>query len=190
MMMFSTLVPVLIAVVIGFLMYFKGEVEWSSYLSCVILDYVIPDNYPNSNNDIIKLRNMIKSGNEHTDQGPSSINYIDTSYIPEYNNAQNDTLMLRIYNYDTTNSNKLKKVLIFYFPGAWIVGSVEMVHGICSHFAAATNFIVVNVQYRLAPEYPYPHAFYDAYSSLQWVKKNIHFYGGDMEYIFISGNIA
>ena len=53
---------------------------------------------------------MIDSSN-NLDQGPDNINFIDTYYIPNYENYQDDKLLLRIYNYNTNmlesnNNNK------------------------------------------------------------------------------------
>ena len=106
-----------------------------------------------------------------------------------YKNVRNDYKDDSITDKNNSkNYNKLKKVLIFFFPGAWILGNIESVHGTCKYFATFTDFLVVSVQYRLALEYAYPHAFYDAYAALQWVKHNIYKYGGDSKHIFISGD--
>jgi len=229
---FAAIIPVIVALCISYLIYLKGEVEWSCYLPCIILNFIVPENIINNYDNLINIRKMIDSSG-NLDQGPDNINFIDTYYIPNYENYQDDKLLLRIYNYNmlesnhnnndnnknnnnnsndfnddkmyenvrndykddtitdknnSKNNNKLKKVLIFYFPGAWVFGNIESVHGTCKYFATFTDFLVVSVQYRLAPEYAYPHAFYDAYAALQWVKHNIYKYGGDSKHIFISGD--
>ena len=200
---FTAIIPVIVALCISYLVYYKGEVEWSCYLPCIILKFIVPENVIKNYDNLINIRKMTVDSSSNLDQGPDNINFIDTYYIPNYDNNQDDKLLLRIYNYNTNmlesnnnnknddydfnddkmyenvrndykddtitdkkyskNNNKLKKVLIFFFPGAWILGNIESVHGICKYFANFTDFLVVSVQYRLAPEYAYPHAFYDAY---------------------------
>jgi acetyl esterase len=50
-----------------------------------------------------------------------------------------------------------------------------------------TGFLVVSVDYRLAPEYVYPAALDDAAVALRWVHGNINEYGGDPKTIILAG---
>jgi hypothetical protein len=52
---------------------------------------------------------MIVDSSTYLDQGPHNINFIDTYYIQNYDNYQDDKLLLRIYNYNTNmlESNKI-----------------------------------------------------------------------------------
>ena len=56
--------------------------------------------------------------------------------------------------------------------------------------ALHTGFVVVGIDYSLAPEFPFPRAFDDALHGLQWVKNNIAQYGGNPERIFVTGESA
>lgn len=60
-------------------------------------------------------------------------------------------------------------VLIYYHGGGHMAGSVTVYDPICRKMAIATKHIVVSVDYRLAPECPYPAAVNDAYSALKGV---------------------
>src|ERR1700731_986107 len=53
-------------------------------------------------------------------------------------------------------------VIVFYHGGGGTAGSVEVYDPICRKMAAATGHIVVSVEYRLAPEDPYPAGVTDA----------------------------
>ena len=53
--------------------------------------------------------------------------------------------------------------LLFFHGGGWVTESIDNYERICARLASATNHIVVSVEYRLAPEYPFPTGFYDCY---------------------------
>jgi acetyl esterase len=55
---------------------------------------------------------------------------------------------------------------------------------------ARQGFLVVSVDYRLAPKHPYPAAIADVCAAAVWVKKNIARYGGDPEQITFAGESA
>jgi len=54
-------------------------------------------------------------------------------------------------------------------------------------FVSRGNFILFSVDYRLAPEYPFPTAPNDCYDALQWVFNNAKEYGGDPNKITLAG---
>lgn len=60
--------------------------------------------------------------------------------------------------------NSKKKVLIFFHGGGWVIGNIDSYTTICSHMAKQTGHLVVSVDYRLAPEYPFPAAPEDCYT--------------------------
>lgn len=49
------------------------------------------------------------------------------------------------------------------------------------------NWVMVNIGYRLAPKNPYPTHLIDVKRSLRWIKKNIASFGGDPNFIVLSG---
>lgn len=74
--------------------------------------------------------------------------------------------------------------------GAWCVGRHE-VDGAENVYAAMNkNIVVVSVDYRLAPEHPFPYPLNDSYDGLLWCKENAHLLGVDPERIIISGSSA
>jgi len=56
--------------------------------------------------------------------------------------------------------------------------------------AEKAEAIVVSVDYRLAPEYPFPIPLHDAYDSLVWVYENILQFGGDATRLSVAGDSA
>jgi acetyl esterase/lipase len=62
--------------------------------------------------------------------------------------------------------------LVWLHPGGLVMGAVQQSHAWCSRVAAELGVLVVNVDYRLAPEHPYPAAIDDAYGALHWLHAN------------------
>jgi acetyl esterase/lipase len=60
-------------------------------------------------------------------------------------------------------------VLLWIHPGGFVIGSIEMDHLMVMHLSKDLGCAVVSVNYRLAPEHPYPAALDDCYGVLQWI---------------------
>ncbi len=61
-------------------------------------------------------------------------------------------------------------VLIYLHGGGHMCGSVDVYDPICRQLALATSHVVVSVEYRLAPEYPYPRGLEDAALVIENIK--------------------
>jgi acetyl esterase len=59
--------------------------------------------------------------------------------------------------------------LIYLHGGGWVVGDVETHDPLCRHVANATRARVVSVDYRLAPEHPFPAGLDDAEEVMHWL---------------------
>lgn len=103
--------------------------------------------------------------------------------------VKTETIALRIYNPNKSRSDK-RKVLVWYHGGGWTTGSAEADHGIAQRWAYYTGYLVVSVDYRLAPEYTFPAAIDDSIVAFQWIKSNIGRYGGDENQIILAGESA
>lgn len=60
-------------------------------------------------------------------------------------------------------------VLIWLHGGGWIVGNIDSDSDVCSLICRDTGCVVLNVDYRLAPEHPYPAAIEDVSWTLRWI---------------------
>lgn len=61
-------------------------------------------------------------------------------------------------------------VVLHAHGGGWVMGSVDTHDGLCRHLAAASGWAVLSVDYRLAPEDPYPAAVDDMARALTWLR--------------------
>lgn len=57
-------------------------------------------------------------------------------------------------------------------------------------YLSSNNWIVCSINYRLAPKNPYPACLIDCKRALRWIKKNIVSYGGDPNFVAVSGDSA
>ncbi|MDF2588086.1 MAG: Esterase/lipase [Anaerocolumna sp.] len=55
------------------------------------------------------------------------------------------------------------KVLLFFHGGGWVTGNIDSYSNICANMANQTGYTVVSVDYRLAPEHPFPAGLQDCY---------------------------
>lgn len=54
-------------------------------------------------------------------------------------------------------------VIIFFHGGGWVTGNMGSYDKLCTVMAERTGHMVVSVEYRLAPEHPFPAGLYDCY---------------------------
>lgn len=74
--------------------------------------------------------------------------------------------------------------------GGFVVGTPEMEQRLARTLAVDGNCLVVSVDYRLAPETPYPGAVEDCYAALQWIHQDAEALGVDPQRVAIAGNSA
>jgi len=80
--------------------------------------------------------------------------------------------------------------LVFLHGGGWVAGGAETHGGLCGRLAEAARLTVVAVDYRLAPEHPFPAAFDDALAAVRWVGDKAAELGIDPDRLAIGGDSA
>lgn len=64
-------------------------------------------------------------------------------------------------------------VILYFHGGGWVLGDLEGHDPLCRLLASETGAEVVNVNYRHAPEHPFPAAVDDAYAALEWAASEL-----------------
>ena len=83
-----------------------------------------------------------------------------------------------------------RPVVVWYHGGGWVVGSLDTHDVACRRLALSSGCAVVAVDYRLAPEHPYPAAVEDAWRALEWVASNPAAVGGEPGRLAAGGDSA
>ncbi|MEE3327675.1 MAG: alpha/beta hydrolase [Myxococcota bacterium] len=80
-------------------------------------------------------------------------------------------------------------VLVYLHGGGWICGS-PTTHRKLGYRFAESGFLVLNIDYRMAPEYPFPTPFDDCVAALRWAHAECSRYGGDPARMAVGGDSA
>jgi acetyl esterase len=80
-------------------------------------------------------------------------------------------------------------VLVYLHGGGWVCGS-PATHRKLAHRFAEAGYLVVNVDYRLAPEHPFPTPFDDCVAAIRWASREAQRFGGDPTRLAVGGDSA
>ncbi|MEV0666654.1 alpha/beta hydrolase [Actinomadura luteofluorescens] len=81
-------------------------------------------------------------------------------------------------------------VLVYFHGGGFVTGGLDNEHERCLEFAGEDGIAVVSVDYRLAPEHPFPAGFEDCYAATAWAHEHAGEFGGDPERVAVGGGSA
>ena len=96
-------------------------------------------------------------------------------------------LTLRIYQPDAKGPLPL---LLYVHGGGFVIGDLETHDKVCRTLCHDMDAVVAAVDYRLAPEHPFPAAVDDVACALRWVAAHAHVIGADPSRIALAGDSA
>ncbi len=88
------------------------------------------------------------------------------------------------------NSRKTDALILFYHGGGWVLNNIDVYDPWCRFLAVQTGCNVASVEYRRAPEYPFPTPFKDCFASFAWVFAHPDDFGTTADRIFLCGDSA
>lgn len=95
---------------------------------------------------------------------------------------------VRVY---VPSSDDRDRVLVVYLHGGgWVSGDLDMHDPTCRTIANGADVAVVNVDYRLAPENPYPVPLDDAFEAVEWAVRHARQWGCDPDRVVLAGTSA
>jgi acetyl esterase len=98
-------------------------------------------------------------------------------------------LRLRLYRPSGRRSVR-RPTLVFFHGGGFVVGDVDTHDQLCRWLCRVVDAVVVSVDYRLAPEHPFPAAVEDAVAAAAWVADHAAHLGGDPARLAVAGDSA
>jgi len=81
-------------------------------------------------------------------------------------------------------------LLVYLHGGGWVIGDLESHDNVCRALANGSGHAVLSVDYRLAPEHPFPAALEDSVTALRWAHANASTLGCRADRLAIGGDSA
>jgi acetyl esterase len=95
---------------------------------------------------------------------------------------------IRVYTPD--GEPRTRPLIVHFHGGGFCLGNLDMDLWLCTHLAAGADAVVVSVDYRLAPQHPFPAAIDDCFAAVQWVHAHAAELGGDPGDLAVIGESA
>jgi acetyl esterase len=126
------------------------------------------------------VRDLIRQAAQSMPPGPPLAKVYDLS--------TDGGIPLRVYHPVADPSGS--PIVVFYHGGGFVIGDLDSHDPMARAIALKTGAVVVAVDYRLAPEHPFPAAVDDAFAALQWVSEHAEELGGDPARLAVGGDSA
>jgi acetyl esterase len=92
--------------------------------------------------------------------------------------------------YDPAGAGSPRPGVAYFHGGGWVQGDLETHHGLCARLARGAGAVVVAVDYRLAPEHPFPAAGEDCLAAYRWLRAHGREIGVDPTRVAVAGDSA
>jgi acetyl esterase len=83
-----------------------------------------------------------------------------------------------------------RPLLVYYHGGGFVLGDLNGHDNLCRRICRDTDIHVLSVDYRLAPEHPFPAATDDAFTAFRWACNNAHALGARPDCVAVGGDSA
>ncbi|XP_022102021.1 neutral cholesterol ester hydrolase 1-like [Acanthaster planci] len=108
-----------------------------------------------------------------------------------YRDAVFDRVQVRIFVDDAPGGKTSKRpAIVYYHGGGFVLFEPDTYHALTSQLARKLNAVVISVDYRLAPKYPFPAAIDDCTAATVWFLEHLNEYNVDPARIALMGDSA
>lgn len=97
---------------------------------------------------------------------------------------------IRLYRPPGLPADAVMPLLVYYHGGGWVLGDIETGDALCASLACRLGIAVAAVDYRLAPEHPFPAAVDDSFFALQWLVDQSAALGLSADRVAVAGDSA
>lgn len=119
-------------------------------------------------------------------EGPEPVAAVEDLKIP----GPDGDIEARVYRGSAAADADGLPVIVYIHGGGWVIADLDTYDASCRGLANQTGAIVVSVEYRHAPEHPFPAAHDDVLAATRWVLANAADLGGDPFRVAIAGESA
>jgi acetyl esterase len=99
-------------------------------------------------------------------------------------------LVVRTYRPARRRAGVSHPTIVFLHGGGFVIGDLDTHDNLCRRLCREVDAVVVSVDYRVAPEHPFPAAVEDALAATRWVSDHVARLGGDRDRVAIAGDSA
>ncbi|MCH8684581.1 alpha/beta hydrolase [Pedomonas mirosovicensis] len=131
-----------------------------------------------------QARRMMQGSIELLERPAPRLARINTFTIP----GPDGDLPVRLY--DPLETGAASPVVLFFHGGGWVFCNLSTHHSLCAEIAQQLGLRVLSVDYRLAPEYPFPAALEDSLAATRWVAGNPRELLGNVTGLVLAGDSA
>eukprot|EP01094_Clydonella_sp_ATCC50884_P016407 TRINITY_DN2727_c0_g1_i1.p1 TRINITY_DN2727_c0_g1~~TRINITY_DN2727_c0_g1_i1.p1 ORF type:complete len:266 (+),score=91.73 TRINITY_DN2727_c0_g1_i1:474-1271(+) len=107
-----------------------------------------------------------------------------------FGDEDRESVPVRIYR-PLVQEDELLPAIVYYHGGGWVLMGRDTHHALCHLLCAEARAVVVSVEYRRAPEFPFPAAWEDAFAVGAWVRsEGAAMLGVDPSKVAVAGDSA
>jgi acetyl esterase len=81
-------------------------------------------------------------------------------------------------------------IFVFLHGGGWVIGDLDTADNVARFLCKRAHCVVLSVDYRLAPEHPFPAAAEDSYAAVKWAVDHAAEINGDPRRVLVGGDSA
>jgi acetyl esterase len=108
-----------------------------------------------------------------------------TDHIVKSNGAE-----IRVREYSPESIGNIYPAVVYFHGGGWVIGSIESHEAFTGFLAKELKAKIFSVDYRLAPEHPFPLPLADCEAAFNWVKDNALDLGINPNRVSVGGDSA